>query len=903
MGLRGARARPYSHRLDMEGTRARELLKLAKTPPEKKKWKLPWEKKGLDRWERVVAFLEDLTITSGMEAGRKLEVRPWQRDFIRDVYATRSDGRRLVRTAVLSLGRKNGKGLALDTPIPTPFGWSTMGALKVGDEVFNEHGQPCRIRHVSPVHIGLKCWRLCFADGSSIIADEQHRWAVRNPKQSGRFKVLTTPDIAADFFKQRPDRVREHRYTIPIADALELPEVELSVSPYVLGYWLGNGDNRAAIVTLDQADAAVIGQELEAELGFEWRAAKVYAARAPRFALSRGCGGDRTASLQYRLRMLGVLGDKHIPEQYLWASRAQRLALLQGLMDSDGTASAHAKHAGSPRCYFEVMNGRLAHGALALVRSLGFKATIIEDMAKLHGRPIGPVWSVAFTAHREDEIFRLPRKLERLLPRPQKHRRSRSNAIVACDEVASVPTVCIEVDSPSHLFLAGEGLTPTHNTQIAAALALCHLCGPEAESRGEVYSCANDRFQAAKIFHEMVAIIDRHPYLTHRTNIIRFQKQIEDLTNGSIYVALSSEAKTKMGLSPSMCVYDELGVSHDRTLYDAMDSAQGARKEPLLMVISTQAADDFAPLSRLIDYGLKVQAGDVVDRTFHLTLYRAPDDADPWAFETWKAANPALGDFRSLEDVERLAAQAEKMSTQESSFRNLILNQRVAAETRFIERSEWTACAGEVKIPDGARCNAALDLGSTRDHSALVLIHEDAERVFHVMPFYWLPGDVRARAEEDKVPYEVWVKEGLITPIGSSTDPRTIALKIAELCGKYRIETLAFDRWRIEDLKRELNAIGCPVPLIAHGQGFKDMSPAVDIIDRMIVQRRIRHGGHPVLMWNAYNAVVTIDPAKNRKLDKAKSIGRIDGLVALAMAFSLTRVEPQKKFDPAAMIG
>jgi phage terminase large subunit-like protein len=401
----------------------------------------------------------------------------------------------------------------------------------------------------------------------------------------------------------------------------------------------------------------------------------------------------------------------------------------------------------------------------------------------------------------------------------------------------------------------------------------------------------------------MCAMIEREPLIAYRLSTSRMHKSIEDLETGSVYTALSREAKTKMGLSPSFTVYDELGSTGDRALYDAMDSAMGARKNPLMLVISTQAADDHAPMSRLIDYGLRVNAGDIIDPTFHLKLHCAPDDADPWVFETWKLANPALGDFRSLEDVQRLAQQAQKMPTQEASFRNLILNQRVAAETRFIERSEWTACAGKPEIPLGSECHAALDLGMTRDLSALILIHEDAEHQFHVQPYFWLPGDVRARAEEDKVPYDVWVREGLITPIGAATDPRVIALKIAELNGKYRITSLAFDRWRIADLKRELDTIGCPITLAEHGQGFKQMSPAVDILERMVVNHRIRHGGHPVLTWNAYNAVVTRDPAGGRKLDKAKSIGRIDGLVALAMAFSLTRVDPPMKFDPAALIG
>lgn len=441
-------------------------------------------------------------------------------------------------------------------------------------------------------------------------------------------------------------------------------------------------------------------------------------------------------------------------------------------------------------------------------------------------------------------------------------------------------------------------------TQLAAALALCHLCGPEAEERGEVYSCANDRFQAAKIYAEMAAMIEKQPLLAYRLVCNRIFKTIEDLETGSNYAALSRDARTKMGLSPSFVVYDELGQTSDRALYDAMDSAMGARKNPMMLVISTQAADDFAPMSRLIDYGIRINNGDVNDPSFHLTLYCAPADADPWDLDTWNLANPALADFRSLEDVERLSQQAQRMPTQESAFRNLILNQRIAAEARFIERSEWTACGEPAIIPIGAKCVAALDLGATRDLSALVLLHEDSNKNYHAMPFFWLPGDVLSRVDEDKVPYDVWVRDEMIYPIGPTTDPAFIAAKIVELSGRYKIEQLAFDRWRIKDLERELQNLGSAIPLVPHGQGYKDMSPAVDLLERMVVENRLRHGKHPVLTWNAFNAVVTRDPAGNRKLDKARSIGRIDGLVALAMAFTLMRVEPARAvFDVEAMIG
>jgi len=351
-------------------------------------------------------------------------------------------------------------------------------------------------------------------------------------------------------------------------------------------------------------------------------------------------------------------------------------------------------------------------------------------------------------------------------------------------------------------------------------------------------------------------------------------------------------------------IYDELGSSPDRHLYDAMDSAMGARKEPLLLVISTQAADDNAPMSQLVDYGIKVNDGDINDPAFHLTLYAASLDVNPWSLKAWKAANPALGDFRSKSDVERQAQQAQRMPGQENSFRNLILNQRVAAHTKFIERTAWQACGGAVEIPPGGRVYGGLDLGATRDMSALVLVHQDIDGVFHVRPWFWLPGDLRDRGDKDHAPYEVWERDGLLTAVGATTDPAVIALAIAELTQEYKLMTLAFDRWRIGDLQRELDAIGCDVTLVPHGQGFKDMSPAVDIVERLVVQKRIRHGDNPVLATCVANAVITRDPAGGRKLDKAKSTGRIDGLVAMAMAFSIALVmKTGDEIDVRSMIG
>lgn len=438
-------------------------------------------------------------------------------------------------------------------------------------------------------------------------------------------------------------------------------------------------------------------------------------------------------------------------------------------------------------------------------------------------------------------------------------------------------------------------------TGLVAGLALCHLAGPEAEPRGECYAAANDRFQAGKIFAEMVAIIQQHAELEARCNIIRFRKEIEVLDGqgkGSIFAALSSDAATKLGLSPSFTVVDELGYAPKRDLYDALDSAMGARDNPLLIAISTQAPDDHHVFSELIDYGLKVQAGEIADKSFHLTLYSAPETADPMARETWLMANPALGDFRSEEDVARQAAQADRIASKMQDFKNKILNQRVAAHVRFIAKAEWDACNGQVDIEalKGRTCFGALDLSAARDLSAWLLVFPNEDGTIDVLPRFFLPeSGIGDKSEADRVPYDVWARQGFLTLIpGKTIDPAAIAEVMAEDAARFDIQAVAYDRWRIEDLKRELAAIGVEMNLIPHGQGFRDMSPAVDVLERAVAETKLRHGGHPVLQMCAANAVVTKDPAGGRKLDKAKAAGRIDGLVALAMGLSAAaRHEPE----------
>jgi len=439
-------------------------------------------------------------------------------------------------------------------------------------------------------------------------------------------------------------------------------------------------------------------------------------------------------------------------------------------------------------------------------------------------------------------------------------------------------------------------------SDLASRLCLAHMVGPCSEPRGECYSAANDRQQAGRLFAEMVAIIERVPWMRDRISVRRHSKELEDIGpggTGTIYAALSSDVAVAHGKSVSFFCYDEYGQSTDSSLFDALDSGMGGRDQPLGIVISTQAPNDSAPLSQMIDYGLRIERGEIADESFCLTLYTADVALDPFSMEAWRQANPALDDFRDLDDVKRMAAQAQRMPSKLASFENLVLNRRVDTTAQFITGPVWAACGATVDMESlaGRPCFGGLDLSESRDLTALVLTFVDDDGMVDVVPFCWLPDDdLREREDQDRAPYRLWRDQGhLLTMPGKTIDPRVIAAKLAELHAVHKIRAVGFDRWKIAGLQRELDQIGTDVPLIAHGQGFRDMSPAVGALERLLYEQRLRHGNHPVLTANVANTKATIDPAGGKKLDKAKSTGRIDAAVALAMAVHMPMLAPPPK--------
>jgi phage terminase large subunit-like protein len=427
-----------------------------------------------------------------------------------------------------------------------------------------------------------------------------------------------------------------------------------------------------------------------------------------------------------------------------------------------------------------------------------------------------------------------------------------------------------------------------------ACIVLLHLCGPEYRPNGALYSCAQSRDQAGIIFRLASKMVKMSPVLRRVVKIRESAKELHCPGVGTMYKALSAETTTAFGLSPVVTIHDELGqVRGPRfPLYEAMETATAAQDEPLTIIISTQAPADADLLSMLID-----DAKTGSDPRTVLRLDEAPLDDDPFAEATIKKANPALDIFMNKVEVLAMAEDARRLPAREAEFRNLILNQRVEASNPFVTPGIWKGCGTPVQpfLPS-TPLYGGLDLSSVADLTALVLIGQPDGPKWHVHPTFWLPRDgLEEKSRNDRVPYDIWAKKGLLeTTEGNTIKYEYVAKVLRDLFTKYNIRKLAFDRWNMKHLKPWLEKAGFSVTMIEDrfvefGQGTQSMSPALRTLEEQLRDKLIAHGNHPVLSMCAACAVVEGKDDANRRLSKNKSSGRIDGLVALAMAVGVAQ--------------
>ena len=446
---------------------------------------------------------------------------------------------------------------------------------------------------------------------------------------------------------------------------------------------------------------------------------------------------------------------------------------------------------------------------------------------------------------------------------------------------------CIQVDSPSHMYLAGRSFVPTHNSELAAAVALLLTCG-DGEERAEVYGCAADRQQATIVFDVAADMVRMCPALNKRVKILASQKRIIYTPTNSFYQVLSAEAYSKHGFNIHGVVFDELHTQPDRKLFDVMTKGSGdARMQPLYFLITTAGTDTNSICYETHQKAKDILEGRKIDPTFYPVIYGA-DESDDWTDpKVWLKANPSLGITVGIDKVQAACDSARQNPGEENAFRQLRLNQWVKQSIRWMQMEKWDACSFAVN-PDeleGRICYGGLDLSSTTDITAFVLVFppRNEDERFAIMPFFWIPEDtLELRVRRDHVPYDVWQRQGFLeTTEGNVVHYGYIEKFIEELGKKYNIREIAFDRWGAVQMVQNLEGMGFTV--VPFGQGFKDMSPPTKELMKLTLEQKLAHGGHPVLRWMMDNIYIRTDPAGNIKADKEKSTEKIDGAIATIM--------------------
>ncbi|QKE89791.1 hypothetical protein HN018_06835 [Lichenicola cladoniae] len=777
-----------------------------------------------------------------------------------------------------------------------------MGDLRAGDSVFGPDGS---VRHVAattaPMH-DRPCYRLALADGESIVADAEHQWLTDARQDRDRLKgrgrktagakpsIKTTREIALTLLCREE---RNHRLTLPAP--FELPEVYLPIEPYTLGAWLGDGTTAAGIITIGQQDAASmevilgeVGQVISKRHGCAYR-------------LGTGVrSAERFRSVQARLRGLGVLGNKHIPQSYLRAGSRQRMALLQGLMDTDGYVSA------AGQCEFTSTSKTLAQGVEELLWGLGFKPLVTEGVATLQGRVISAKWRIQFWATQERSVFRLPRKAARLKPKLVRATRSQTRQVSACEPVASVPVRCIQVDHPDGMFLVGRSFVPTHNSALSAPVGL-YMMAADDEHGAEVYCGATTEKQAWEVFRPATLMARGRPDLLSHYGIKVNASNIHIAANSSRFEPVIG--KPGDGASPSCAIVDEYHEHDTPELWDTMLTGMGAREQPMMWGITTAGDNIAGPCFDLVLTGRKVLEGTIENEELFYLEYSIDEDDEWTSPDALRKANPNMG-VSVLEEF-LLARQREAIRNprQQAVFKTKHLNLWVNSRAAYFNMQSWFRCCQ----PDfdetawyGRRAIIGLDLASKNDIAALqVLIPLDDGR-YVTFGRYYLPREILEQTGKEH--YYAWSCEDpalLILTEGNMIDFEQIEADIDELRKLFDVEELTFDPSQATMLTTRLMAKG--VTVTQFDQNARNFSEPMKEVAGLLDAGRIIHGCSPKhpMSWMMSNVTARQDAKEQVYPRKEKPENKIDGPVALIMAMGralLTGVRQESVYESRGLL-
>lgn len=428
---------------------------------------------------------------------------------------------------------------------------------------------------------------------------------------------------------------------------------------------------------------------------------------------------------------------------------------------------------------------------------------------------------------------------------------------------------------------------------IVAGLGLL-LAFFDDEPGAEVYAAATKREQAKIVWGEAYRMVLASPNIRRRVRALK--ANLHDPLSASKFEPLGADVDGMDGLNISGAIVDELHAHRTRRMWDVIETATGSRRQPLTVTVTTAGYDRQSVCWEQHDYGAKVLDRVIDDETVFVYIATI-DEGDDWADpEVWAKANPNLGVSVKLDDLERKCEKAKQVPGEQNAFLRLHLDIWTQQDTRWLDVDLWDENAGAVDTEAlrGRECWAGLDLSSVLDITALELWFPEEGGGGKALSYFWVPGEnMLERERKDRVPYSLWQRQGFLAATeGNVVDYEAIRLKVSELGAMFDIQEIAIDRWNSTQLQTQLRGDGFEV--VEFGQGFAAMTAPTKELQKLLLERKVQHGGNPVLRWMAANVAVEQDPAGNLKPSKAKSTERIDGIVALIMAIGQAMTSPDQ---------
>lgn len=442
-------------------------------------------------------------------------------------------------------------------------------------------------------------------------------------------------------------------------------------------------------------------------------------------------------------------------------------------------------------------------------------------------------------------------------------------------------------------------------SMLAMGIAVVTLyCDPEPGA--EVYSCAADREQAAIVFETAKQNVLCNPELIRRSKV--YQRSIVHYDSGGMprgaYKALSAEAGTKHGLSPSTIIFDELHAQPNSELWDVMTTGVGARQQPLIVAITTAGHDRNSVCWQEHQLACNIRDGILHNETVLPVVYCAGADDDWTSPAVWRKANPNIGVSVPESFYADECLRARQSPRFENTFRNWYLNQWTEQAVRWFALADWDACKSDLPPLIGEPCWCGLDMSAVRDVTAFVMAFPLQDGYVAIVPHFWIPEETASDKEKtDRVPYRQWAQQGLVTLTnGVTVDHDRVRYDINKLCEKYAIQEIAADRWNATQILTQLTEQD-GMNVVQHGQGYSAMNCPSKEFEKLVVSHKLRHDGNEVLRWMASNVSVDQDASGNLKPTKNKSTGRIDGIVAgiMAVGRAVTNTVPVSYYETHAL--